>query len=287
MLAALGNVLGNPHFEAYWGGPLAGVILACVFAGLGKRPPSGSNQSHQSPRDAQEKIHDRDQRRPQKNITVHHHHYSQQQANSGDDGPGLFVVAGIVLLVAMFLFAAFLPQISDTLYFFITAVAMFSMTASILAFLTGQFNTMEWWQHAIFPFAISIGCFWLTVQAYQAISPEVVAFAQSLLGDRPMNLGLVISGAFKFYQVLGDGYAQWILFDMLAFICISICAVAALFRCVFYVALSNTRSDRGTGWHRFALWTEPFSGTGTAIVMIVLIIAGWYLATGRMYQLIH
>ncbi|MTV39476.1 hypothetical protein GM676_18070 [Duganella radicis] len=187
----------------------------------------------------------------------------------------------------MFLFAAFLPQIAFALYCFISGVAMFSMTASLLAWLTGQFNTIDWWRHAIFPFFVSVGCFWVTEQAIQAISPDVVAFAQRLLGNSPLSVAVVISGSFKFFHVLGDRYVHWMMFDMLAFLCIALCAVVTLFQCVYYVALSNTRVSGGTGWQLLTAWTERFSGMGTVIFVSLLLLAGWFLATGGMYRLVH
>ena len=187
----------------------------------------------------------------------------------------------------MFLFAAFLPQIAFALYCFISGVAMFSMTASLLAWLTGQFNTANWWRHAIFPFIVSIGCFWIAVQANQAISPDVVVFAQRLIGDNPMSVALIVGGAFKFFRVLGDRYVHWMIFDMLAFICVLVCTVVTLLQCVYYVALSNTRASGGAGWQTLALWTERFSGTGTVIFVSILLVAGWFLATGGMYRLVQ
>jgi hypothetical protein len=288
MLEELANVFGNPHFEAYVAGPLIGTIFACIFATLGTRPPSGGKESRLSPQDAREQIEDyRDQRRRNNVRDVHHHHYHRDGSKSSDDGSPIFIAMGIALLVAMFLFAAFLPQIAFALNCFISGVAMFSMTTSLLAWLTGQFNTVDWWRHSIFPFVVSVGCFWITVQANQAISPDVVVFAQRLLGDNPMSVSLVISGSFKFFRVLGNEYVHWMIFDMLAFVCISVCAMVTLLQCVYYVALSNTRSSGGAGWQTLTLWTERFSGTGTVVFVSVLLVAGWFLATGGMYRLIH
>ena len=290
MLEALVGVLGNSHFEAWVAGPLIGAIVACIFAALGTRPPSGGRESQLSPHDARERIEDSRVRR-QRNYgkEVHHHHYhgGGGGGKSNDDGSSFFIIAGIASVVAMFLFAAFLPQIAFALYCFISGVAMFSMTASLLAWLTGQFNTIDWWQHAIFPFIVSVGCFWITEQANQAISPDVVAFAQRLLGDNPMSAAVVISGSFKFFHALGDRYVHWMIFDMLAFICLSLCAVVTLLQCVHYVALSNTRASGGAGWRSLTIWTERFSGTGTVIFVSILLVASWFLATGGMYRLVH
>jgi hypothetical protein len=288
MLEALGSVLGNSHFEAYLGGPMVGVIFACIFSALGNRPPSGSDQGQQSPQEARDRIDDRGSRRSTLRVKeVHHHHYHRAGTNSNDDAPAIFIVAGLALLVALFLFAAYLPQIAGTLYFVITAVAMFSLTASLLACLTGQFNTPEWWMLSIFPSVASVGCFWLTVIAYQSISPDVVAYAQSLLGNSPMSFSVVINSALKFFQSIKSDYVHWMLFEMLAFMCIAVCALIAFLQCVHYVSLSNTRVEGSSMWRALTLWTKRFSGMGTIIFVAVFLAAGWLLATGGMYQLFH
>lgn len=289
MLEVLGNVLGNSHFEGWVAGPLMGVIAACIFAGLGNPPSGGGAGGSSSPQDARDQIDDLQIRKQRRNAqAVHHHHYHHGgSGNSNNDNSALLVAVGIALLVAMFLFAAFLPQISLTLYFFISGVAVFSMTATVLALLTGQFNSVEWWRNAIFPFLLSIGCLWVSVLATQAISPNVVAFAQGLLGNGPVSFALVLNSSFKFLRFMGNEYVHWMVFEMLAFICISLCSVMAFMQCVYYIALSNTRASSNMGWQKLTLWTERFSGTRTVIFACVLLITGWFLATGGMYRLIH
>ena len=288
MLEALLSVLGNSHFEAYVAGPLIGVIAACVFSALGTRPPSGGIESDITPQEARNRIaQNRVQQRSDIGREVHHHHYHGDRGKSTDDGIPLLVATGAVSLVAMFLFAAFLPQIAFSLYCFISGVAMFSMTASLLAWITGQFNTIDWWQHSVFPFFASLGCFWIVIEANQAISPDVVAFARRLLGENPWSIRAVLGGAITFFRFLGDRYVHWMLFDMLAFILVTICALVTLLQCLYYVALSNTRAGGGSGWRSLAIRTEGFSGKGTLIFVSILLLSAWFLATGSVYRLIH
>jgi hypothetical protein len=288
MLEMLISILGNSHFEAYVAGPLLGLIVGCIFSALGTRPPSSSVESRLSPQDTLERIELNQERLRRRNVRdVHHHHYHRGDGKSSDDGLPILIVIGFSLFVAMFLFAAFLPQIAFSLYCFISSVAMFSMTASVLAWVTGQFNTIDWWRHAIFPFVVSLGCFRITVLANQAISDDVVVFARKLLGAGPFSLAVIINGSIKFFRALDDRYVHWMIFDMLAFVSISLCATIALLRCVYYVALSNARVSGREFWGGLALLTKRFSGTSTMIFVSILLLASWFLASGSAYRLFN
>ncbi|WP_231502480.1 hypothetical protein [Herbaspirillum sp. RV1423] len=281
MLEALGNVLGNAHFEAYVGGPLVGFIVAVIFSSLGKRLPPDSGISRKSPKEIWDRL-----ERPTRDIHHHHYHAPQSSKSNGSSGE-LLIFGGIFLLVVLFLFSAFLPQIANLLSFFILAVAMFSVTASILAVVTGQFTNQQWWLHAIFPSLVSIICFWLTDMAYRAINPTVVKYAHDLLDNGPLSLNLVLTGAFSFFKALGNEYVSWLLFDMTAFLCILICSVISLLQCVFYVSLSNTRNADGRFWMRLALITERFSTIGNTFFVIFFLGLGWAFSSGYLYKLIH
>ncbi|MBT2794744.1 hypothetical protein J7I88_29255 [Paraburkholderia strydomiana] len=191
------------------------------------------------------------------------------------------------MVVVLFLFAAFLPQIAGTLYFFNTSVAMCCITAALLACLTGRFNTGDWWLHAVFPAIVSIGCLWLTVKARAAIGPDVIIYAQSLIADKPLNVGTLLNAAVKFFTSLRNEYVQWILFDMLAFLCVITCAILAFLRFIFYVSLSNAREGGGGVWVWLVLRTEKFGGASSAIFVALLFIFGVFLAHGYVYQLLH
>lgn len=284
MLDKLLEVLGNSHFEAYLAGPLLGVLFGVIFNALGKRP--GPDNADNTPRDVKREIDEHRQRSSAK-PEVHHHHYHGPRSSSNDDGGGVIFLAGLAMVVALFLFAAFLPQIAGTLYFFNTSVAMFCITAALLACLTGRFNTVDWWLQAVFPAIVSIGCFWLTVKARAAISPDVTVYAQSLLADKPLNVGTVLNAAVKFFTSLRNDYVQWMLFDMLAFVCVIACAILAFLRFVFYVSLSNAREGSGGIWVWLALRTEKFGGIGVAVFAACLFAAGVFLAHGDVYQLLH
>ncbi|WP_261798520.1 hypothetical protein [Burkholderia pseudomallei] len=285
MLDKLLEVLGNSHFEAYLVGPLLGVLFGVIFNALGKRP--GPDNADSTPRDVKREIDEYRQRSSEKQSVHHHHHYHGARSSSNDDGGAVIFLAGFAMVVVLFLFAAFLPQIAGTLYFFNTTVAMCCITAALLACLTGRFNTSDWWLQAVFPAIVSTGCFWLTIKARAAISPDVIVYAQSLLADKPLNVGTVLNAAVKFFTSLRNDYVQWMLFDMLAFVCVITCAIFAFLRFVFYVSLSNAREGNRGVWVWLALRTEKFGGIGSAFFVAFLFIFGVFLAHGDVYQLLH
>lgn len=286
MFEILGGILGNAHFEAYVGGPAAGLILGCVFSALGSRPSIGSHQSQQSPTEVRNRIEKHAD--PLKVKEVHHHHYHHKtNGGSNDDGGVIIVIAGLVLITALLIFAAFLPQIAYVLCFFVTAIATFSITACLLAIFTGQFNTPQWWMHSVFPLFVSMGCFYVIVTAEQSISAEVVVYARGLLGNGSINFGIVLGSAFEFIKTVKSDYSQWMFFEMLAFACVTICALLISLQCIYYISLSNTRAEKGRMWEVLTLWTDRFSGMGTLSFISILLGAAWFLATGQMYQLLH
>jgi hypothetical protein len=285
MLDELLEVLGNSHFEAYVVGPLLGVLFGVIFNALGKRP--GPDNSGSSPRDVKREIEEYRQRSSERQDVHHHHHYHGARPSSHEEGGGVIFLAGLAMVVALFLFAAFLPQIAGTLYFFNTTVAMCCITAALLACLTGRFNTIDWWLQAVFPSVVSIGCLWLTAKVLAAISPDVIVYAQSLIADRPLSVGTVLNASVKFFTSLGNEYGQWMLFDLLAFVCVIMCALLAFLRFVFYVSLSNAREGGGGGWVWLALRTEKFGGNGSAFFVVFLFVLGTFLARGDVYQLLH
>lgn len=279
MLETILEILGNSHFEAYVAGPIVGAAVGCLFTALGNRPPE---EHARAPQEARERIYFLQER-----TSVHHHHHYSGGAKSSDDGAAAFVAIGMALLIATFLFAAFLPQIVSALSFLISGAASFSITTLFLASMTGRFNSAAWWQHAVAPLLISVGCFYVAAIATQAISPSVIAFAQSLLGEGALSVSLVIKASFAFFKQMRNDYLQWMMYDMLAFVCITMCALVTLLQCVHYVALSNTRASNSAGWRNLTLWTIRFGRTRTVVFTVALLMAGWFLASGGMYRLIH
>lgn len=286
MLEKLLEILGNSHFEAWVVGGVTGAIYGQVFNAFGKsKDQTGPRQQRvDSPQETQQRI-----RKPREQVTVrevHHHHYHHGKQNSGnDDAMPILVFAGMALLVALLFFAAYLPQIADTLYFFITTISVFSVAAGTSAALGGRFNTAEWWLHTIAPAVTSMACFWVVTIAHAAISTDVVNFAHGLIANKPLAFQTVLSGAFTFFRALGNEYVRWMLFDMLAFVTVLASSVICAIQCVYYIALMNYRDSGGKGWRMVVNATMPLSGLGSLVFAWTLLFLAWFLASGGAYQL--
>lgn len=286
MLEKLLEILGNSHFEAWVVGGVTGAIYGQLFNAFGKRDQSTSRQqSEESPQEIQRQM--REQRRQPSVREIHHHHYhhGRNTSNGGDPFPIFFVFAGIALLVSLLFFAAYLPQIADTLYFFVTTIAVFSVAAGVSAALGGRFNTTEWWLHTIAPAVTAMGCFWVMTIAYAAISPDVVNYAQKLIANKPLSLATVLGNAITFFRALGNEYVRWMLFDMLAFVAVLMSSVICAAQCVYYIALMNFRDSGGKGWRIVVNVTAPLSGFGPLLFAWVLLFVAWFLASGGAYRL--
>jgi hypothetical protein len=286
MLEKLLEILGNSHFEAWVVGGVTGAIYGQLFGVFGKRKDQTSprQQSVESPQEIQQKM--REQRQQPSVREVHHHHYHHGKRTSGnDDAMPVFVFAGIALLVSLLFFAAYLPQIADTLYFFVTTIAVFSVAAGVSAALGGRFNTTEWWLHTIAPAVTAMGCFWVMTIAYAAISPDVVSYAQKLIANKPLSFATVLGSAITFFRALGNEYVRWMLFDMLAFIAVLVSSVICAAQCVYYIALMNFRDSGGKGWRIVVNVTASLSGFGPLLLAWVLLLLAWFLASGWAYRL--
>lgn len=271
------EVLGNSHFEAYIGGPVAGVIVAAIFSGFGNPPNNGSGG--QTPGNTYIQIVNRYEGKSQASqINTH-------TSKNGDASP--MIGAGLIFLLFGFLFAVYLPQISLSLYFAITSVATFSITTCLISLLSGRFNTFAWWQYTIFPTLISFGCFYVAMIAEKAVNIEVVNFAQLLLGAGHLTLANLINSTFIFYKNLNNDYVQWLGYQMAAFIFVSFSAIEVFLQCLHYVALSNARTGNAPRWSKLALRTGRFSGIGTVMTSIVFLTLAALFASGEAYRFLH
>lgn len=267
-----------------------GTIFGQIFNAVGKRGDKQKAQrSEESPQETERHIREHRSVPPVREVHHHHYHHHQhgQSSKSDDTFPIFFVITALALLVALFLFAAYLPQIADTLYFFITTVAVFSITAGISATLSGRFNTVEWWLHTIGPALTSIGCFWVTSIAHAAISPKVVSFAHGLIANQPMSFKTVLTGAVTFVRSTHNEYVLWMTFVMLAFVVVLASTVICAMQCVYYIALANVRDSGGSGWRWIVSVTQKFSGLSSLFFAWFLLAVAWFLASGEAYRLTH
>lgn len=271
------EILGNAHFEAYVGGPLAGFVVGLIFSAFGSRPPPGNTL--ESPTQTRINIDNRQA------ITHIHHH--AQSTRIDDDSSGWIIGLGLLGILATFMFAAYLPETSSGLSVFITFVAMFSITLSVCARISGQLNSWIWWQHIILPFLTSSVAFIITIKANSAISPSVVNYARSLISGDALTLAFIMKGAITFAGQINSEYMQWMGFVMLAFVCATISVLCAFFQCVHYVALANAQHSSSPTWGNIASWTMRFSGWKSAVTPMFFLCFGWFAATGQLYAFVH
>lgn len=273
----LSEILGNAHFEAYVGGPLAGSIVGLIFAAFGSHPPPGSAAGFP----AQTRI-NIDNRQA---ITHIHHH--QKVTRTDDDASGWIIGFGLLGMLATFMFAAYLPEIALGLSVFVAFVAMFSITLSACALVSGQLNGWVWWQHIILPLLASTVAFIIIIKANSAIYPSVVSYARSLISGDALTLAFIMKGALTFARQINSEYMQWMGFIMLAFVCAAISVLYAFFQCVHYVALANAQHSSSPAWENLVSWTMRVSGWKSAVTPMLFLCVGWLAATGQLYAFLH
>ena len=265
MLDKIVEILGNSHFEAYIGGPIAGVVASLIFAGFSKSPQT--QHANLSPHILHIQI-----AAPASTQQV------QVQSKSNSLLPAMMIGA-----VLAFLFVAYLPTIASALYFFIAMITTFSISSSVLAVAFGQFNTPAWWLHTIYPTFSAAGSFYVAAMVERSISTEVVAFAKSLLGDGHLTLAAIFNGIYVFFTQVNAAYIQWLTFQMAAFFMAALVAVTALFQCIHYIALANMRSSNSILWRALVVKTYHFSTIKSALNGAVFLAIAWFLASGRAF----
>jgi hypothetical protein len=193
----------------------------------------------------------------------------------------------LIFFATCFLFAAYLPQVSFALCFFITTVATFSVASCLLGWFSGQFNTIEWWQQTIFPFFVSLGSLAVAVKAEQAISVDVVSLAQGLLQSEHFTMRHFLNAAIAFYKDINNEYMQWLGYQMLAFILVLLSALGAFLQCIHFISLANARSGDNDIWAKLVLRTIRFRGMRSILATATLLLLAWLCASGEIYRFFH
>jgi hypothetical protein len=280
MLDSLLNILGNPHFEAYVGGGLAGVVYSAMFSAFNHAPPKGCQQSL-VPQEVQAIL--LAKKSPPREVAITTARVIQRNDDNG--AVALFIGAGLGVLLALFFFAAYLPVIVEFLYTTITCVAAFSLTATLASVFGGRFRTLLWLMNAASPALISAVSFWLASLSQQAIDAKAVAYAQELMNGYPANFPGLLRGAWTFAQSIGSAYANWMMLVMTACLLLLGVVTIAACQCVHFIALANVRDNGGAAWQAVARSTLRFSGVGPFFLTWGLLALVWFLATGRVYHL--
>jgi hypothetical protein len=281
MFTELLAILGDSHFEAYIGGPLAGAIVGIVFTALGQPPSSSGSSTAKSPGDALDEIADRLSR-----IEARQGNSPKGQGQSVSD-PSAFIFLALLLLIPLFLLVAYLPTVIQIVRVLIGTMTVFSITIALGSFVAGRFNTTSWWLHALFPVLANVACFWITDIAYTRMAPEVVNFAQSLLGTQQLSPSSVISAAIHFYRSISGEYVQWMVLHMCAFVLVGFGAILVALQSIHYVALANASVSSRRLWAWLAWKTRSYTSPATTVMTLFFLCAGWAAGTGRLYAWVH
>lgn len=274
MIDEITEVLGNSHFEAYIGGPIAGVVASIIFSWLNSPPNSGSGS--QRPGDVY--------------IQINHQYRSEtgerrnNASGGGNDDPTAAIGLGLLGLVASFLFVAYLPQISFALYFGITSVCTFILSTCVLFWISGRSDTSGWLRYILIPLLLSLGGLYIAMQAKLAIIPEVINYAHNLLGDGKITFAVILNGTFTFYRNISNGYAQLIIFQMAAFFLVGLSTLIAFQAWLYFTALANAQASGGIFWRRVAIATHRYSGAGSTFLAVMFLIVAWLCASGEAYR---
>jgi len=279
MINELLAILSDSHFEAYVGGPVAGVIAGVAFSALGQPNVTGSS-SNASPTEALNEIAEQ-----LKRIAGRQGEPARAQSNSTDSS-AIFVL-GLLLLVPLFLLVAYLPTVIQILRVAIATMAVFSITIALCSLFAGRWNTMSWWHHGLIPFLANVASFWIIDVSYRNTAAELINFAYGLLGSQPFSVHGVISAAINFYRSINPAYMQWMVLQMSAFFLVGLCTILVAFQSVHYVALANTRVSSRRLWAWLAWKTRAYASLGTTVLIVVLLVAGWAAGTGRLYAWTH
>jgi nitrogen fixation protein FixH len=279
------QVLGNPHFEAWVAGPLMGVIAALVFAAVIK-PPRHRDDDPRS-RDARASSQEKNDRDSPRSEVHHHHHHHVKFVRPDDDSSGAMVLfaTGLVLIVGLLLFCAYLPLVAGALYLFISSVAMFCATTLLVMLLSGRYGLLEWFNHAFFSFLIAVGCLYVAWLARTSISDQVVAVAQGLLNHSPKTIGSVVAAGWNFFQRINPAYVTWMLFEVAAFALTLLCTVMVFARTLHFVALVQIDpASNGGAWKALARRTQACAGLTGGLLTIGFFVAAWLFASGTVFQ---
>lgn len=274
MLDEILDVLGNSHFEAYVGGPIAGIVTSLIFSWLNS--PSNSGSSPQRPREVYIQINNQ-------YLSETGERRNRASGSERDDPTAAFGI-GLLGLIASFLFVAYLPQISFALYFCITSVCTFIVSSCLLFWATGRFDASGWLRYTVIPLLLSLAGLYVAVQAKRAIVPEVVDYAHNLLGDGKITFALILNGTFTFYRNISNAYAQWIIFQMAAFFFVTLSSLIAFFAWLHFTALANAQANNGSFWRRIVVATHRYSSATSTFLAVMFLTVAWLCASGEAYH---
>lgn len=273
-------VLGNSHFEAYIGGPIAGVIAGILFSSSGgPGSPSGGKGPPGGPGNPNVQHH-------------HHHHYHYQNhpacrgtAPPASDSSAAFLAAAAVLVIlATFVFVAYVDHIAWIVYTVNATLAWFSFAATVITLGSRQLHRVSGFRLTTWPCIVSLTGFWLTNKARWAIDADVSAFARSLLNDQSFSVGGLIGRSVSFFKAVNADYFEWITHQMAVFLIVMVCCLLTAMQCVHYVASCKANSDYGPFWQWLSDRTRRFDSWSIVLLTGIFLLAAGLLSSGAYYH---
>ena len=254
-MSMISGVFNDPIMQSMVFGPLAGILFAVIFAGLTNTPPPQ----------------DRTTVRITKNVFVKkvfvNHNRSASAKRGSDDGGGILVGLGALLIYMIWGYAQYEPQILCYTTSALLTVLAFSCTTAAISLIKGQFSSTDWFGYILPPLIVLAACMYLLSLAGDAFSPDFVSAAKA-------------TNFVDFYfHVLKDYGRRLLVTQILGMIVlVAIIAITSV-AVVHYLSLMNQRSGGPLNglWSYLVRKTLFFGGVGWQLACLVLLV-GAYVA---------
>lgn len=269
MLNGFFELFGNAHFEAYIGGPVAGVLAALLFQGFG-----GGNSQNQAGAAAPSPI----------NVYDFRKQFFLSHSRGGQQGDGIEAVALIAGALVAFLFLAFFPTLTAAIQFLNMTTLVFGVVSAFLGAWHGWMRSLQWWMLAVFPCVAAFACFVLIGMAFEAIDPRLIGHAGDAFHANSDRLSSILQATYQFVLAIPLEYWRWMSFIILGVFLIGACSVFALLRLLHFLALSKVAAgDHNSRWTSIAIRTRSYGSLRDMVVVIGFLIIAYWLVSGKAY----
>lgn len=243
------ELFSNPIMQSMILGPIMGVVIAALFAGLNQSP------TRQVP------------------ITVVHTHEvyvtraveRRGQRSNSDEGGRILFAAGFALLFVLWKYAIYINEIHQFIGFGLLTVLSFSATAIFLSYLKGQFTSEEWWVYLVSPLLLLLGCLYLLNLAHSTFDPEITKLALQ-------------NNLWQFYTKSLTDYGRNFMFAHLGGVIVLCLVILFSFMALLhYLSLMNQRSTGAMSgiWYFITRATMFFSGKAWLVAATILFILAY------------
>jgi len=245
------ELINNPLMQSLLLGPLMGVIFAALFSGLTQSPEA------QAPVTVVQT----------KTIYVTKVVDRRQTTNTPDDGMGLLIIGGVVLLFVIWNYAIYY----DTIHYYLTASILsllsFSATTILISLIKGQYTSSDWWLYTAGPL-IS-----LCVSVY-LLNLAKISF------DPNIQQGAINNTFWTFYTDWLSEYGRNFMFAHVGGVVILALAILlTAFSLIHYLSLMNQRSSgmmQGL-WLFLTKATSFYSGKSWFVFIVILLSVAYIL----------